>query len=194
MSRPNDSLGGKRKNDRGHKWAPKQIHIDSTRGNKLEEKLHGITNKTLLEMSADTVLFFQGTQSLAAVQIKKKKKKCAEEKQRTLSWYVLRNRHRDLRQQRWDCPALHLVQNLCWTHYLLSERKVLLPVHWGESRSPHVRLPPFFLFLSLLDPWSLLHAPASSFAQAALPTKKKKDKNSLSTRNTCSALRPNFSS
>lgn len=45
------------------------------RGNKLEEKLHGITNKTLLEMSADTVLFFQGTQSLAAVQIKKKKKK-----------------------------------------------------------------------------------------------------------------------
>lgn len=26
-------------------------------------------------MSADTVLFFQGTQSLAAVQIKKKKKK-----------------------------------------------------------------------------------------------------------------------
>lgn len=55
------------------------------RGNKLEEKLHGITNKTLLEMSADTVLFFQGTQSLAAVQIKKKKKKYAEEKQRTLS-------------------------------------------------------------------------------------------------------------
>lgn len=46
------------------------------RGNKLEEKLHGITNKTLLEMSADTVLFFQGTQSLAAVQIKKKKKVC----------------------------------------------------------------------------------------------------------------------
>lgn len=40
------------------------------RGNKLEEKLHGITNKTLLE-----ILFFQGTQSLAAVQIKKKKKK-----------------------------------------------------------------------------------------------------------------------
>lgn len=74
MSRPNDSLGGKRKNDdRGNKWAPKQIHIDSMRGNKLEEKLHRITNKTLLEMSADMVLFFQGTQSLAAVQIKKNK-------------------------------------------------------------------------------------------------------------------------
>lgn len=49
-----------------------KIHIDSMRGNKLEEKLHRITNKTLLEMSADTVLFFQGTQSLAAVQILKK--------------------------------------------------------------------------------------------------------------------------
>lgn len=118
--------------------------------------------------------FFKEPKVWLLCKLKKKKKKYAEEKQRTLSWYVLRNRHRDLRQQRWDCPALHLVQNLCWTHYLLSERKVLLPVHWGESRSPHVRLPPFFLSLSLLDPWSLLHAPASSFAQAALPTKKKK--------------------
>lgn len=78
----------------------------------------------------------------------------------------------DLRQQRWDCRALRPVQNLCWTHCLLCETQGLLSAHWDESRSPHVLLLLFFLFLLLLGPWSLLHPPASSFAQAALPVEK----------------------
>lgn len=85
----------------------------------------------------------------------------------------IKKKKRILRHLHWDCSALHPVQSLCWIHYLLSVRMGLLLVCWGESKSPHVLHPPLYPVLLLLDPWSLLHAPASSVAQVAQPERTK---------------------
>lgn len=76
---------------------------------------------------------------------------------------------RILHQLHWDCPALHPVQSLCWTHYHLSARMGSWHIHWGEPKSPHVLHPPVYLFLWQRDLWSLLRAPAFYGAQVAQP-------------------------